>query len=358
MNQVEKINFKKIQRISPSQFYSMKNCAYKSLLAEAMNKKPLLPISANAYYGTVLHKILELISKGLIKSEIDFNTAFEENVKLIEEKLLADGYGFFVPLQRNVKDFTMKKILLKDHLYNISEGTTRAIKKKIISEKWCESKDKLIGGKIDLVIEMEYGTEIVDFKTGAITDSFLDDNGEVNSEVKAEYKGQLKLYAYLYFEATGKFPTQLSLVNLTKQKFIVDFTVDECKEIFEEAKLLLNSTNNCIETGVFTAKPTEANCRNCLYRPACSFYLKYIETNHLSNDISGSVQNVVKFQNGNVTLYLESGDKILTVSNLPSEKFDELNNSRSKKINMFNLKQEQRIFFYSATKTTIIYQNE
>lgn len=356
MNQVGKINFKKIQRISPSQFYSMKNCAYKSLLAEAMNKKALLPVSANAYYGTVLHKMLELISKGAIRNEVDFNATFQEQIKLMEEKLVADGYDFFVPLQKKVKDFIMKKILLKDHLRNISERPARASNTKFHSEKWYESKDKLIGGKIDLVIESEQETEILDFKTGAITQDVLDDDGEVSSEVKAEYKEQLKLYAYLYFENIGRFPTQLSLVDLAKQKFTVNFSVNECKTIFEEAKLLLNSTNNCIEKETFTANPTEVNCKYCLYRPACSFYLKHIETDNSFNDVSGLVQNVVKFQNGNVSLYLESGDKIFTVSNLPSDKFDELNNSRNKKIKVFNLKREPREFFYSAIKTTIVYE--
>lgn len=356
MNQVGKINFKKIQRISPSQFYSMKNCGYKSLLAEAMNKKALLPVSVNAYYGTVLHNMLELISKGQIRNEDDFNTAFQEQIKLMEEKLVADGYDFFVPLQKKVKDFTMKKILLKDHLQNVSERPARANNTKFHSEKWYESKDKLIGGKIDLVIEAEYETEILDFKTGAITQDVLDDDGEINSELKAEYKDQLKLYAYLYFENTGKFPTQLSLVDLTNQKFTVDFSVNECNAIFEEAKSLLNSTNDCIDNGTFTANPTKANCKYCLYRPACSFYLKHIETDNSYNDVSGSVQNVVKFQNGNVGLYLKSGDKMFTISNLPSEKFDELNNSKNKKINVFNLKREPRDFFYAAIKTTIIYE--
>jgi len=356
MNQVGKINFKKIQRISPSQFYSMKNCAYKSLLAEAMNKKALLPVSANAYYGTVLHKMLELISKGQIKNEDDFNSTFQEQIKLMEEKLVADGYDFFVPLQKKVKDFIMKKILLKDHLQIVTDRPPRASNTKFHSEQWYESKDKLIGGKIDLVIETEQDTEILDFKTGAITQDFLDDDGEMNSEVKAEYKEQLKLYAYLYFENTGKFPTQLSLVDLAKQKFTVDFSVNECNAIFEEAKSLLNSTNDCIDKGTFTANPTEANCKYCLYRPACSFYLKHIETDNSFNDVSGLVQNVVKFQNGNVSLYLESGDKMITVSNLPSEKFDELNNSKNKKVNVFNLKREPREFFYSAIKTTIVYE--
>ncbi len=355
MNQIGKIDFKKIQRISPSQFYSMENCAYKSLLAEAMNKKPLLPVSANAYYGTVLHKMLELISKGVIRNENDFNNIFQEQIQLMEEKLVADGYDFFVPLQKKVKDFIMKKILLKDHLLNVTERPPRGSNTKFYSEKWFESKDKLIGGKIDLVIEAEHETEILDFKTGAITQDVLDDDGEVSSEVKTEYKEQLKLYAYLYFENTGKFPTQLSLVDLTKQKFTVDFSEKECKAIFEEAKSLLDSTNNCIDKGTFAANPTEANCKYCLYRPGCSFYLQHIEKDNSFNDVSGSVQNVVKFQNGNVTVYLESGGKTFTVSNFPSEKFDELNSSRNKKINVFNLKKESRDFFYSAIKTTMIY---
>jgi len=353
---VEKIEFKKIKRISPSQFFSMKNCSYKSLLAEARSKIPLLPVSANAYYGTVLHKMLELISKGEIRSEEEFNSIFEEQVKLMENKLVEQGYNFFVPLQRKVKDFVMKKILLKEHLKNYSEKKTKAAQSSFLTEKCYESKDKTIGGKIDLVIEEESKTEILDFKTGAITQDFLDDDGEVYSDVKEEYKEQLKLYAYLYFENTGKFPTELSLVDLAKQKFSIAFSQNECNAIFEEAKSVLSSTNNCIDTGFFIANPTEANCKFCLYRPACSFYLKEIESSNNFNDISGSLVNAVKFQNGNVSMYLQSGVNTITVSNLPFEMFDELINSKTKKINVFNLRKESRSNFYSATKTTMIYE--
>ncbi len=356
MNQVTKIDFKKIQRISPSQFYSMKNCAYKSLLAEALNKKPLLPVSANAYYGTVLHKMLELISKGVIKNEGDFDKIFIEQINFMEKKLKAEGYGFFVPLQKKVKDFIMKKILLKEHLQNIPVRAFRANSVKFHSEKWYESNDGLIGGKIDLVIEVGQEVEVLDFKTGAITQDVLDDDGELNSEVKTEYKDQLKLYAYLYFENTGKFPSRLSLVDLTKQKFTVDFSQEECHAIFDEAKSLLKSTNTCVDTGAFSANPTEGNCKYCLYRPACCFYLNYLETDWSFNDLSGSVQNVLMFQNGNVSLFLEAGGQKFTISNFPSEKFDEFNGYRNKKINIFNLKKETREFFYSAIKTTVVYE--
>ena len=356
MNKVGKIVFRKINRISPSQFYSMKNCAYKSLLAEAFEKKPLLPVSPNAYFGTVLHKMLELIAKGAIRNEDDFNKAFDEQVKLQEENLKQQGYDFFVPLQKNVKDFGMKKILLKKHLRNVSKKPTASSGLNFYSEKWFESKDKLIAGKIDLVIEEEQETEIIDFKTGAITQDVLDDEGEIFSDIKEEYKEQLKLYAYLYFETNGKFPTQLSLVDLAKQKFTIDFTESECNIIFEEAKELLKTTNESISSEKFVANPSEANCKYCLYRPACSFFLKHLETDYSFSDVSGSIINVVKYQNGNVSVFLESGERKITVTSFPTEKYDELINRRDKQISVFNLRKEATEFVYSATKTTIVYE--
>lgn len=356
MNKVPKIAFKEIKRISPSQFYSMKNCAYKSLLAEAFEKKPLLPVSPNAYFGTVLHKMLELIAKGVIRNEDDFNKAFAEQVKLQEENLKQQGYDFFVPLQKNVKDFGMKKILLKKHLTNVSERPATSSGVKFISEKWFESKDKLIAGKIDLVIEAEHEAEIIDFKTGAITQDVLDDDGEIFSDIKEEYKEQLKLYAYLYSETNGKFPTQLSLVDLAKQKFTIDFTESECNIIFEEAKELLKATNESISSEKFEANPSEANCKYCLYRPACLFFLKYLETDYSFSDVSGSIINVVKYQNGNVSVFLESGNRKIIVASFPTEKYDELNNNRNKQISVFNLRKEATEFVYSATKTTIVYE--
>lgn len=116
MYKIDKIVYREIVRISPSHFYSMKNCAYKSLLAAAFESKPLLPVSPNAYFGKVLHTMLEMITKGLIKNENDFNILFDKQVILQEENLVQLGYDFFVPLQKNVKDFGMKKVLLKKHL--------------------------------------------------------------------------------------------------------------------------------------------------------------------------------------------------------------------------------------------------
>lgn len=356
INKIGEINFKKIKRISPSQFYSMKNCAYKSLLAEAFDKKPLLPLSPNAYFGTVLHKLLELIAKGIVKSEDDFNAEFDKQVKALEEDLKQKGFGFFVPLKVKLRNFGLKKIQLKKHLRSESENIKSLSNIKFHSEKWFESQDKLIGGKVDLVIENGNEIEILDFKTGAITQDCLDDEGEIYSDVKNEYKEQLKLYAHLYFENTNKFPTALSLVDLARQKFPVEFSEQECKSLFDEAKSLLKSTNDSINTKSFLANPKKENCKYCLYRPACSFFHKKLETDFSFNDVFGEVTNVKKFQNGNVSVFLQNENKNITIKNFTSDEFDELNNKKNKQIRIYNVRKEATEFVYSAADTTKIYE--
>ena len=356
MNKVGDIKFKEIKRISPSQFYSMKNCAYKSLLAEAFDKKPLLPVSPNAYFGTVLHKMLELIAKGVVKNEDSFNTEFDKQIKIVEDDLQKNGFDFFIPLQKKLKNFGLKKIQLKKHLREEPEQSANSNDIKFHSEKWLQTKDNLIGGKIDLIIENGNYVEIIDFKTGAITQNCFDDEGETYSDIKEEYKKQLKLYAYLYFENTGVFPTKLSLVDLAKQKFEVEFTDNECKAISDEAKNLLNRTNECVKNNSFSATPRETNCKYCLFRPACSFFQKKLETDFSFNDVLGRIEDVKKFLNGNVSMFLQNGEKRLTIRNLSSEKLDELNVNRNKKISIYNLRKEITEFVYSATETTMIYE--
>jgi CRISPR/Cas system-associated exonuclease Cas4 (RecB family) len=356
MNSVGKIQLKKIKRISPSQFYSMKNCAYKSLLAEAFEKKPLLPVSANAYLGTVLHKELEMIIRGEIKSESDLIKSFEQQIASIEERLVEQGYDFFVPLHNNVKDYGMKIILLKKHIKNIEDRPPVPIGVRYFSEKWFESKDALIAGKIDLVIESENEIEIVDFKTGAITEDVLDDSGEVFSAIKGEYSDQLKLYAYLYYENTGKFPSSLGLVDLARHKFSVEFTQSDCKAVYDSAKKLLHAINNGLDKQELLSFPSEANCKYCLYRPACSSFLKYLETDTGFSDVTGMVYNVVLYQNGNVSVFLESGGRRITVTKFLSVKYNELKDCLDKRLNIFNLRKEATDNIYAATKTTMIYE--
>lgn len=357
MNKIENIEFKKLKRILPSQFFLMKNCAYKALLAEAFDKRPLLPVSPNAYLGNVLHKILELIAKNEIRSDAEFDAAFNSEVLSVEEMLMREGHDFFVPLQMNVRGFGTKKIQLRKHLKseNRLHGQKNSIK--YSAEKWLESKDKLIGGRIDLIIDVDDEAEIIDFKTGAITENCFDDTGESYITVKEEYQEQLKLYGYLFFENNGRLPAKLTLIDLAKQKFDVAFSYDECVILSEQAKTLLNDVNSSVDSKQFSANPTESNCKFCLYRPACSFYLERLKQAHLFNDISGGIHNVVRYKNGNVSVFISNGNETVTIAGFGHEAFEYFNSNRNKVITVFNLKKESADFVYSATKTTKIYES-
>lgn len=355
MSRLKNIVYKKIDRISPSQFYAMKNCPYKTVLSYAFDKNPLLPLSANAYFGTVIHKILELISKNEIASD-NIDIRIKEEIEKVETTLLANGYGFCVPLQQNVKDYGMKIALLKRHLRQpISEPKPRT-NYNFLQEVWFESKDGKIAGKIDLVIQGNGYVEIIDFKSGAVTTESLEDVGDGILSIKEEYKDQLKLYAFLYHESTGKYPTVLSLVDLAKQKFNVEFNQTDCERIFGEALALLNTTNVSIDSLQFKANPGTTNCRYCLYRPACSYFLMYLDISSEFNDIVGTVTNVVKYQNGNTTVFLDkqNGEKV-SIMGFQEEKYEYLSSRANTLISVFNLKKEAVDGVYSTSKTTMIY---
>lgn len=355
MYKISPIEYKRIERISPSQFSSLKNCAYKGILAKAFDNKPLLTLSPNAYLGTVLHKVLELISSGIIKDELQLDEVFNKEIANLENKLINDGLQQFVPLQMNISDFGLKKIQLKKHLIITENKYSKSIN--YSPEKWIESKDEKIGGRVDLIIEADQFIEIIDFKTGAITENILDDTGEIFKELKVEYREQLKLYAYLYYDRTGKFPNLLSIVDLRKQKFSLEFTFEECETIFEQAKKILDEINNSVDTGIFKANPNEANCKFCLYRPACSFYLNNLNHNYPFNDISGNVKKVKQFQNGNVSIFVEDlSDQSITITGFSSNYYQYFENMTNEKISIFNLKKEAANMVYSVTRTTKFYE--
>lgn len=347
-------DFKKIKRISPSQYNTIKNCAYKLVLAEAYEKKPQLPHSPYAYMGTVIHRVLEKIIKGYVKNETDFNLIFIEEVTNMEKYLKDNGLEYYTPLKQNVKDFGMKKILLQRRVNHQAKHINNSFR--YISEKWYETRDGILGGKIDLIIDNSNDIEIIDFKTGNIKSDVLDDNHESN-DIKEEYKVQLKLYAFLYYDTERRFPTKLNIVNMQNEKFSVEFNIEECLMLYNEVKDDLNQINSCIETNKLSelAILSESNCKRCLYRPACSFYNEYLSRNVGKTDLSGIITNIKKFLNGSVSIEILINDQIYVIRGFNESNFNYLNNLKNNRIYVYNIFEKEE-FTYQVNKTTMIYE--
>jgi CRISPR/Cas system-associated exonuclease Cas4 (RecB family) len=356
VRKISEIGYRKILRIASSQYYSIKKCPYKYLLAAAFDNKTLLPLSPNAYLGTVFHKILEKISKHEIKTEGDFEFGFYNEIAKMESKLQSQGFGYYVPLQLHTQDFGIKKLLLKKRLESLQSPSKGISGCNFYSEKWVESKNGKVVGVIDLVIEKDTYIELIEFKTGQVKQEAIDDPTDTKSNLKKEYVAQLKLYAYLFVEHTGKTPNKLSIVDLKGDKRNVEIKISECKEICDDAQKLLLDMNNSIQQGVFSGDPTIEKCQYCLYRPACLFYDKKGLNKFAVNDIWGIVTNVIKHKNGNITLHLNADHKDVAVLGYAMNKYEEFETRKGKKIKIYNLKKAMNESIYSITKTSTVYE--
>ncbi|AZA93633.1 Inactivated superfamily I helicase [Chryseobacterium nakagawai] len=351
------LNYQHISRISPSNFTALKGCHYKFIINKAIDGKPVLPVSINSYKGTFVHRILEHISLGKITSEEELSSYMDNELNVINEQILRDGNSIYVPLHSKLKNFGLLKIKLKRFLIEKSKSQKPVTGVKFSSEKWYETNDKLVGGKIDLISEYPDRIEIIDFKTGAITEELLDDEGEKFEEVKIDYQDQLKLYAALFHEQTGKKVDRLFLVDLQKNKYEISFSFDECNKLIREAKKILIKVNEEISTRFFLADPKIENCKFCLNRPACSYYKQSLINGLKTNDISGRIIKSQKFLNGNVSLFLQTQIGNVTIKNFGISFFESFNKAIGKEIIVYNVRADKMENSFLANQLTRVYES-
>lgn len=345
---------KPLKRISPSRYTAINRCPYRVVLANSYSI-PLLPYPPANHLGNVIHECIRLIVTGKIRTNADFDEVWSR-LLVKEERTLEDmGFAFFTPLSENVPGYTIKKLQVKSLFKRRGKTEVQENKKtgtSILTEKWLEAQDSLIGGYADIIINLNGYTKLSDFKSGKI----LLEEGEI----KEEYEDQLKLYAFLYNEVYGKYPNELSIIDLKNKEYPVIFTPQECAELATKSRSALSEINSLIEMDDLEAlaKPDMDNCKSCLYRPACDFYwnLPLSNTDSIFRDIKGYVAEVKQFRNGNLNAILHKDDSELVVSHLNSEYLPFLSDIIGKEVAFYNVKQGGIPDSYKALKTTKIYE--
>jgi hypothetical protein len=178
-----------------------------------------------------------------------------------------------------------------------------------------QNEDGTVGGMADLITKSASSTSIMDFKTGKLTYSMVDESGELVLLIKEEYECQLKLYAQLYFINYKVYPDYLYLIDINKNSIKIDFTHEECQSLYKQAQSLLLEVNSNIQKKQLStlANCSISNCRYCLFRPACGFYHSWLPTNMQTNDVIGRLINIKQFMNGNINVTVEVNERLISI---------------------------------------------
>jgi len=286
-----------LARISPSRYLSLQQCPLKELWASS--RQPLLPSNPAAYVGTAIHRMLELAFQGRISNREELSEEWDKEIERIENEMLKNPLEkHLVPLHTSVFNFEVKKLLAFNMIWPLLGGIPHAkgSGSNKNAEAWVETPDGKVAGKIDLVKKSDEGIEIVDYKTGSLTDDLS------SGRAKEEYVLQLKMYAALYHAKHGAWPVKLTLTGINQESICIDVDSEECGKLLQEARKNLDDINELIGAGLKPedfAQPSPEACKYCLFRPACSKYWEARkEGENWPDDAKGRIVNKTELANG------------------------------------------------------------
>ena len=342
-------SLKKLKSASPSISYDILNkCAYELVLKRTYDRD-LIPKSAAAYLGTVIHKIIDLNSKGHINNVEQFNSSWDQEINEVEDKLKNMGFYSIVPLKKNTKGFGTKKEKCKR---SVLVKKVKPIKRDIVSsygnEKELKSNDGLIIGTADRIIQSNNGAIIFDMKTGDILD---------DGDVKEIYRYQLLLYAYLWFEEQGEYPHRLVLSNLSDVEYDVEFSEGEISELVKNIKEKLESVNKAIDEDQIDslASPSLENCSYCVQKARCEYHWGLDELKeHDFTNLRGDFVRRIESRNGNISIEIDENGTSNKIKGLSIGQVPELNHNQH--VSVYNIRKDQRRenSFKAISRTVII----
>lgn len=352
-NRIPDIPLKQLERISPSRFIALQECQLREIWQSQREVPPLLPGNTAAKIGIIIHRMLELTYKCLIRTDNEIAAKWEEEVRTIEQTMRTNHLDAnLLPLSQS-RNYEVKKLRCFLLLQRLLKGTHNISSSSITmnhSEVWLETIDKKIGGKVDLIRQTTNGAQLIDFKTGSIIDDF-------SNSVKSEYQTQIKLYAALYHKVTGSWPNRLTLVGLDRAETDVEFSSGEAEYLLSAAKDLMESINKNIlsNSQEYFAFPKPVTCYYCIFRPACH---KYWSQRTLENawptDIRGEVISIKTSPVGLLMVEINQEGNIVKVRGLDPVKFNFLNDSL-REVCLCNLKIDPSPGFYIPTISTTGY---
>ncbi|AOT71907.1 PD-(D/E)XK nuclease family protein [Geosporobacter ferrireducens] len=312
---------KPLKRISPSKYFAVDPCILREAWA-ANHINELLPVIPTVRVGIIAHRILELTIKGRIRNHQDIDEIWKDGIKKFELEMHENWMEkHLVPLARNAWNYEVKKqkcILLAQNFFTNTEKASGK-GQKYEAEIWLETPDGKVGGKIDAIKQLGNDIQLIDYKTGKVFDK--NQEGKV---IKFEYQKQLKLYAAMYYMNRGKWPTCLTIVELSQKEHDIPFHRDECMELLNDAVIRLEAIKQKISGINYIdeiAYPSPQNCKYCYYWPGCAMYWEHKQdSDKWPADCHGIVKEKRILGNGTLLLVLGRQEGDVVVSGLSMDR--------------------------------------
>lgn len=309
-----------LKRISPSRFVALQECALREVW-RAAKCEPLLPRSPRSVIGLIAHEMLELAITGRFAGLNSPQVEAAWNSKVSGAESQMNGIWrerSLTPLSNSVRDLEVLKIRLLNQILPYTQSTPASERTgehgKTATEVWIETPDHAIGGFVDSITSTQGKITLRDFKSGLIIDTA--GNPEA---IKPEYRTQLELYCGVYFESTGRWPTEVEIVPSVGDPINIGIDPDKCRSLVAQAKQSLALINKQIAAATAESTPKSLanpsqHCMRCEFRPNCSSYKSSEVPATVEDgpaDLFGEVTEIASFSNGTSAISVRTpfGDK-------------------------------------------------
>ncbi|TGE21537.1 hypothetical protein E5K00_14735 [Hymenobacter aquaticus] len=271
--------------VSPSQFVRLQRCAYQVLLERSPEGKMLLAVSGSGSgpggagpLGTIIHKVLEAANTSGISTVAEFEAEWNRQVECQEAELLKKQQQHLVPLAYRAHQYAVRKLLLCWMLTGRSKPVSSV---PLGVEQRLADSHGVVRGVADLIRRNAAGNlEVVDYKTGRITEPDADSQEPDARRIKPEYITQLQLYAAVLHESSGEWPISMLLADLAGNEYTVPGSLQECSSLLAAAREMFKEVNNQIAAGHSEklARPAKEICHGCQVKQLCEPYAVLVDT--------------------------------------------------------------------------------
>lgn|GEM_PF-6411438 len=312
----EKLTSKSVTHLSGLLQKDACRLKYAPAISTVMPQKNFNPA---ARFGSIIHNIVEQVVKDKLQLA-SFENVWTDLTDTYNEELKIDGFERFLPIQQHYPNFEIQKYrclhLLNYLLKNYCEhpGTEQ-----IQAEVPLECPSGKLKGFADLLVKKKTGELILmDYKT----------NNPVNEKghIKLGYEWQLKIYASIFHDMTGRFPNHLRLIDLKCKEHSLAFNQEECKQLHQNLLKKLADLEDTLKTVTNPnelAKPNQENCRFCNKKITCDAYWRENESinqNQSWDDVRGNLsEEPIALLNGKLRIRLQKGSDYFFIRSVEAD---------------------------------------